>query len=157
MKAESYRVIYDILQEGYFGLSWTSIWWLSGVLFFLVVILALGRNPNFNKSLQKFLFAIASLLLIFGIWSVYSTLSRQETCLDWAKSNDFQVVTGQIKDFRSDFKSESFTVNDIKFVYLEYDSTKCGYRQAKGIKLQNDKLVRICYHDNCILKFEIAE
>lgn len=157
MKPQEFKVIYDILQEGYFALSWTSIWWLFGILFFLAVILAWRRNSKLNKSTQGFLLIIASILLLFGIWSVYSTRSLQKNCIDWAQSNDFQVVTGQIKDFRSDFKSESFAVNGVKFVYHEYDVSKCGYRQAKGIQLQNDRFVRISYHDNCILKFEITD
>ena len=157
MQQPNFKVIYDILQEGYFGLSWNSILWLLGVLFFFVVIIALRRNPNFNKSTQRFLLVIASVLLIFGSWSVYNTFSLQKTCIDWARNNDFKVVTGQIKEFRSDFKSESFTINDTKFVYHEYDSSKCGYRQSKGIKLQNDKIMRISFHDNCILKLEIAD
>lgn len=157
MEIQEFKVIYDILQEGYFGISWGSILWFLGVFFASVLIFAVSRNSKFKKFGGYFLPIICSILLLVGVWSIYRSIEKQMTCLDWVKTNNFQMVEGKIKELRSDFKSESFSVEGVNFRYGEYDLTKCGYRQAKGIKLENEKLVRITYHDGCILKLEVAE
>jgi hypothetical protein len=159
MQPQEYKVVYDILQEGYLALSWFVILWFLGsavmsVVFFMNLKANKFKIEGMNDSLGV---VILPIFLIVGVLGIFSTLYTQCTCISWAKSSDTQIIHGQIKNLMTEAKYETFTVNGTRFEHREADLTKCGYTQAKGIKLENNKSVRITYHEGCILKLEVAE
>ncbi len=159
MQEQEFKVVYDILQEGYLGLTWFPLLWFLGAvimsIFFVKHLIAINfKVKGINDSLVVVIFPI---FLIVGVLGILSTFYTQWNCISWAKSHTVPVTEGQIDNLKTESKYETFTVNGIKLEHREYDVSKCGYTQAKGVKLQNRNPVRITYHEGCILKLEVAK
>lgn len=159
MEAQEFRVVYDILRESAFALTWFPIFWLLGACLFTVVFFFNLKARKFKfEEIQDYLgLLILPIFLVVGVFATTSTYRTQQGCLDSAKNGLTQIVQGRIENLKTESKRESFSVNGKSFEYREYDLTVCGYTQSKGIKLQNGNLVKITYSDDRIFKFEIAD
>ncbi|MEP7212914.1 MAG: hypothetical protein ABI791_07555 [Acidobacteriota bacterium] len=159
MAQEHFRVVYDISNEGYLSLSWFVIlWFIGAIVFSIVFFFQLRQNKfQFESINDKLAVVVLPLFLVVGLWAVGNTLSIQSSCLAARHSDNFAVISGQIEDYARGPKRETFTVSGIRFNYMDYDATRCGYKPAKGITLSEGVIVRISYRNDQTFIFEVAE
>ena len=159
MDQEHFRVVYDILNEGYLSLSWfVIVWFIGSILFSIVFFFQIRENKFRLQGASEQLGIVAlPLFLVVGIYGVVNTLSVQSNCLSARQNNDFAVAKGQVQDYTRGPKRESFTVSGVRFSFMDNDATKCGYKPSQGITLADGMIVRISYRNDETYIFEVPE
>jgi hypothetical protein len=151
----SYRVVYDVLQEGSkvyvpaliagalvsFGLMvrrWPARWNAVIVGWGAIVLGALGLLAGLNIGMGE---------------------SR---CRSWLRNGDVSVVSGTVADFHpmppGGHDEERFSVDGVSFSY-SHNLSLCGFQQtsADSGPIRAGEAVRISHHDGRILRLEVAE
>ena len=157
-----YAVVYDILDEGFSGKRLLiPLAWLAGLLCFVGAAVRSARRREFDA------LAGVCLLLAFwlcaGVFGVGNVVREQWRCMQWARSGDYQVVEGAVRDFKPMPKGghalESFTVGGVPFCYSDYDLSRGGFNNAAshGGPIRAGLVVRIAHHDGRILRIEVSE
>jgi hypothetical protein len=158
VQAPEFTTAYDILNENYLSLSWFPVIWLGIIIFVATMFILELRKKKFHVSSAKsiIMLILLPLFLILGVFELTTSISKQYHCMNSARNGDFTVIEGRISGLNTRSKRESFMVNGLKFEHSEHDYRTCGYKQAKGIILKGNMLVRLASKDGCILKMEVA-
>lgn len=153
---------YDILAEGV-GLE---------PFLFLLGYLA-GAGVGVVLLIRSFRAARAPLVAFLAVWlmgwvclgglGIGNVFLQRCMCLSWARSGDFQVVEGEVRDFKpmppEGHARESFTVSGVRFDYSDFDLSTGSFNNAAshGGPIHAGLYVRISHHHGRILKIEIRE
>lgn len=157
-----YVVAYNILDE---GIGWQRMWPVLGWLAGLVIAGCAWRHQLRERKYSAVLFM--SLWLAFwicgGIFGVSNVVIQQVKCINWAKSGEFEVVEGEVRDFKPmpahGHTNEVFTVSGVRFSYSDYDLSRGGFNNATshGGPIREGLPVRIAHRDGRILKIEVRK
>jgi hypothetical protein len=157
-----YVVVYGILEEGFSGMRLViPLVWLTGLLIVGGFAVQALRRREYNSLVGMCLWLC--FWACAGVFGVSNVIRQQWRCLEQARSGDFQVVQGEVRDYKpmpSRGKgSESFTVNGIHFSYSDGDLSRGGFNNAAlhGGPIREGLYVRICHRDGRVLKIEVRK
>lgn len=159
MQAQEFRVVYDILQEGYgiapFLLGFMAIG-LAVALYFQLV--SFFDSDIFEKELRDFApIILLPIILIFLVFSSINTFQTRKECLDSAKNEEVSVTQGIVKNLVSNSKRESFSVNNRNFEYSKHNWEECGFNLNSQVTIYEGMYVKISFANGRILKLEVPK
>lgn len=158
-----YQVAFEIASGGLGSLSFA----LPGLLFAGVGFFLIKNRERLSKNRPKWFVNVFSWFFFsFAIlWTLIAGLGigfqQYQLRSDYARG-DFDVVEGIVENFDpmpyEGHKSETFTVNGVKFSYSDYRVTP-GFNNtaSHGGPIREGLSVRISYIGNTILKLEVAQ
>jgi hypothetical protein len=151
-------VVYDILRDG-IG--------IAPIFICLGMLVGMGMGIGFLVSQRKQRKPVGCLIVWLIGWATGvvlgggNVLYQHFRCAAWARAGDFEVVEGQVTDFRPLAKrekgSERFTVQGNTFSYSSANLGQGGFRYEFGPDglLHEGSQVRISHREGRILKLEI--
>lgn len=155
-------VAYDILDEGIGAKPFLLLFgFLAGAGIGTVVLVRAYRLRQSTK--VAFVAVWLTIWVCAGGLGSGNVLLQRYRCLEWARSGDFQVVEGEVRDFQpmppEGHAAESFTVSGVRFDYSDYDASKGAFNNAatRGGPIQAGRYFRISHHHGRILKIEIRK
>ena len=147
-----YTTVYDVSNES------MKLFWLLPVPFILIIggimtFQIINRKKGWVKEILKLSFMLLFVLgwgVIVGIHEISSYKEVQKIIAE----RNYQIVEGIIENFDpmpySGHKNESFTVNNIKFEYSDFNETFYGFNNTKshgGPIRGNRQKVKIIYYN----------
>lgn len=158
-----YQVVFEIASGGLGSLSFA----LPGLLFVGIGYLLIKNRERLSKNRPKwFVTAFSWFFFSFAVlWTLIAGLGigvqQYQLRKSYAQGN-FNIVEGAVENFDpmpyEGHKSETFTVDGVKFSYSDYQVTP-GFNNATshGGPIQEGLPVRISYIGNTIVKLEVAQ
>jgi hypothetical protein len=157
-----YQIVYDITKT--LPPNQVLLPWLGGLVIGIVIMISTIIS---NRSRSYKIFGLIfsgfwlTLWLCFGGLGFGNVFYQYYKCVDWAKSGDYSIITGNVAEFDpmpyGGHKMESFSVNEVHFEYSDYDLSQCGFNNtaSHGGPIKEGLPVRISYKDGRILILEI--
>ena len=156
----AYKVIFDSTSsEAGWLLSYSIPLLLALLLLSLVVFFAWASwRTNFKA---RILTVTLVLLLLFRFGLSFS-FAHYKYFHWWYDKGPFSAVEGPVEKYRASnvgtTSYEHFQVGNAGFSYTAARMDRCFHKTAaNGGPIHDGLLVRITYHDNCIVKLEVAQ
>ena len=127
------------------------------------------NEVNYAKRKKNIHFGLllGTFALFFAIMTIPANFSSYHETKKIYESGKYEIVEGIVENFKSmpygGHQQESFTMNNIKFSYSDYDQSNYGFNNTKshGGPIDENKKVRLSYfishNKNIILKIEVPE
>jgi hypothetical protein len=159
MPTQEFRIVYDILNEGY-GIEPFLLVLIAGCLalalyFQIVLVFESGILSREARDFAPII--LVPVMMVILIFSGVNTFQTRGECLERAVQGNFSVSEGVVKNLVSRSKRESFSVNNHNFEYSSYDLTECGFNLNSATTIREGMYVKISFANGRILKIEVPK
>lgn len=151
---------YNVLDSGYSVFGFVSIGIVMTAIGIIAIVVAKIDNVKGSKKVFWFFWTG------FGaLWTILASTvigSEYSSCINAMKNGTYNEIEGIVENFDpmpfSGHKTESFTVNGVKFEYSDF-LVSAGFNNTKshGGPIDKGKYVRIRYYDGKILQLWVKE
>ncbi|ELV8627344.1 hypothetical protein QNF03_004076 [Vibrio cidicii] len=166
-----YEVVFDIKYEGFWSLAFI----LPGVLFILIFVIGIRKKDKLlgwnikvlgKPATKRSLNVSLVFFLVFSVFwtglAGYGVGTKLYSMLSSYEQGKYSVVEGPVENFDpmpyAGHKTESFTVQGVKFSYSDF-IIEPGFNNtaSHGGPISEGLYVRVSYINNVILKLEVKQ